>query len=194
MKTTNITPAMLKAAFKGRDLLAGTPEAIIASEKAGQTELVSSTNMPKELYPNQEAFEKVGFKFGQEIDDIFTKAELPQGWTREATNHDMHSYILDEKKRKRVLVFYKAAFYDRRANAELERRYSVGTNYLNLVNDRPVEVAIFDQDKPIETFPFEQTETVDYTTRRRVDNIAAQRFKQLYPNGDDPTAYWDDET
>ena len=44
---------------------------------------------------------------------------MPQGWTRRATDHDMHSEILDEAGKIRISVFYKAAFYDRRAHAEL---------------------------------------------------------------------------
>lgn len=117
MNTLN--PAALDALLKG-DLknyeTASRPGGIEAQEKAGQQELVASTNMPKELQPNQEAFEALGFVFGEPIDEIFVSATLPKGWTRAATDHSMHSDILDETGKARVHVFYKAAFYDRRAN------------------------------------------------------------------------------
>jgi hypothetical protein len=73
--------------------------------------------MPGDMKPSREAFEAVGFKFGDKIDDLFLSAELPEGWTREATDHDMWSKILDADGVERVSVFYKAAFYDRCAFA-----------------------------------------------------------------------------
>jgi hypothetical protein len=37
----------------------------------------------------------------------------------------MNSDVLDAKGRRRIAVFYKAAFYDRRADARILRRYTV---------------------------------------------------------------------
>lgn len=113
------TPAYLKALATGVSVMDATPDGIVASEKRGQTALVNSTNMPSEMYPSREAFEAVGFTFGEPIDELFLAATLPAGWTRAATNHDMHSDIRDEAGKVRVTIFYKAAFYDRRADATL---------------------------------------------------------------------------
>jgi hypothetical protein len=114
------TPAMLRAAVTGEvDMSAAVPGGIEASEKLGQIQLVNSTKMPIELRPNREAFEAVGFRFGEAVDDIFIKAELPSGWSRKATDVSVYSEILDEQGRKRAQVFFKAAFYDRRALANL---------------------------------------------------------------------------
>ena len=118
----NITPAALKALVEG-DIdnfkVASTPGGIEAQEKAGQLELVASSNMPLELLPNQESFEVLGFKFGEKIDDVFQNATLPEGWSKKESDHDMWSSIVDEKGCDRVEVFYKAAFYDRRASARI---------------------------------------------------------------------------
>lgn len=125
-------PAALSAALAGdldNALVASTPGGIERQEAAGQKALVASTNMPKELHPSKEAFEAIGFVFSDEVDDIFVKATLPAGWTREATDHSMHSDILDEKGRRRVGVFYKAAFYDRRADAHLIPRFATTRVY-----------------------------------------------------------------
>lgn len=127
-----VNPAALKAAASGdfaNAIVASTPGGIEAQEKRGQQALVASTNMPKELHPGREAFEALGFTFGQDVDDIFVSATLPAGWTRAATGHSMHSDILDERGRKRVGVFYKAAFYDRRAHAHLISRFQVTKLY-----------------------------------------------------------------
>ena len=117
-----VNPAALSALAKG-DLenfaTASTPGGIEAQEKAGQALLVASANMPKSMSPSREAFEALGFVFGTEVDELFLKAKLPPGWTRAATDHSMWSTIVDEKGRKRVEIFYKAAFYDRRADAHI---------------------------------------------------------------------------
>ena len=127
-----MNPAALGALAKGdisNAIVASTPGGIEAQEKAGQTALVNSANMPKEMWPSREAFEQFGFVFGEDYDDLFLKATLPAGWSRAATDHSMHSDILDDQGRRRVAIFYKAAFYDRRADARLVRRFTVEKLY-----------------------------------------------------------------
>jgi len=144
-------PAALKAFAEG-DLknaeIANTPGGIEAQEKAGQKALVASTNMPKEMLPSKEDFEKLGFVFGDDVDDLFISAKFPDGWTRGATNHAMYSDIVDEKGRRRVVIFYKAAFYDRRAEAHLVARFKVGIKYPDgdgrISKDTMVPVVVFD--------------------------------------------------
>lgn len=119
-KPVAMTPAMLRAATTGEvDMSAAMPGGIEASEKLGQIAFVHSTAMPVELQPDRAAFEALGFKFGLPVegDRLFVHATLPEGWKKQGTGHDMHSEIVDETGRKRVGVFYKAAFYDRRADA-----------------------------------------------------------------------------
>ena len=66
-------------------------------------------------------YEDLGFKFlgPVEGDDLFQYVTLPDGWKREGSDHDTWSYIVDADGANRVRVFYKAAFYDRRAHASL---------------------------------------------------------------------------
>ncbi|HET6636794.1 MAG TPA: hypothetical protein VFH77_17385 [Streptomyces sp.] len=100
----------------------GTSRAIEEQEKAGQAQVVNSDQLPTNLYGQSEAdFEALGFTFGDldPSDPLFRPATLPDGWKREASDVDMWSYIVDERGRRRVSVFYKAAFYDRRAHAGL---------------------------------------------------------------------------
>lgn len=52
-------------------------------------------------------------------DPLFLRAKLPEGWVVKGLDHAMHSSILDADGFERVMIFYKAAFYDRRAHASL---------------------------------------------------------------------------
>lgn len=116
--TTN--PAALAALAKG-DLdnfaVAATPGGIEAQEAAGQAMLCASAQLPKELHGcTRESLEALGFKFGNDVDELFVTCTLPPGWKKQATDHSMHSDLLDDQGRKRAGIFYKAAFYDRRAD------------------------------------------------------------------------------
>lgn len=107
------------------------PGGIEASEARGQAELVWSSVLPVEMGDQRAAFEALGFRFGAPVDGdpLFIHAELPPGWSKAPSDHDMWSHVLDEKGRKRVALFYKAAFYDRRASMSLVSRYSIECEY-----------------------------------------------------------------
>jgi hypothetical protein len=91
-------------------------------ESAGQQSFVGSDTLPTEMSTDdRSALEAAGVKFGDEVpgDPLFQYVELPEGWSKKGTDHAMHSELLDEKGRVRAYIFYKAAFYDRRANLDL---------------------------------------------------------------------------
>lgn len=90
---------------------------IEAQEARGQRELVESTDLPTDAHGRDADFEALGFTFGapHSGDPLFRPATLPEGWRREGSGHAMWSYIVDNKGRQRVSIFYKAAFYDRKA-------------------------------------------------------------------------------
>lgn len=192
--TTN--PAAIAALAKGdieNAKVASTPGGIEAQEKAGQTALVQSTDMPAEMRPNQEAFERIGFTFGEAIDELFLSATLPPGWTRAATDHSMHSVLLDEKGRERVTIFYKAAFYDRRADSSLKCRYTTMTIYDDEDNDIDKDhVAIVIADAGKEKTRFATVAYDDWNARDKQGNKARKTLLKQFPKADNPTAYWDD--
>lgn len=106
----------------------GSSNYITGMEAAGQSELVNSASLPAKVSDADRAMmESWGFVFAAPFadDPLFMAATLPEGWKKEGSDHDMWSYVVDAKGRKRVAVFYKAAFYDRRADMHLERRYRV---------------------------------------------------------------------
>jgi hypothetical protein len=100
----------------------GSDRYITGMEARGQRELVQSTDLPTESrWTADSEYEALGFTFGQPhaYDPLFRPATLPPGWKKVATDHAMHTDIVDEKGRRRASVFYKAAFYDRRASLSL---------------------------------------------------------------------------
>lgn len=106
-------------------LFTAQPGGIEAQEARGQRELVESTQLPKDTgFTPRSKFEELGIRFGAEIPDdpLFIDAELPDGWTRRASDHSMWSYLVDQFGRDRCSIFYKAAFYDRRATINLVAR------------------------------------------------------------------------
>lgn len=109
----------------GRDTSSGYIEGM---EAAGQQHLVNSDRLPaRGPWADLEA---LGFVKGKQVDgdDLFVHCELPAGWKRAGTSHSMHSDILDERGVPRVGIFYKAAFYDRRADMHLKNvGYSAST-------------------------------------------------------------------
>lgn len=98
----------------------GPGGAIEAQEAAGQREIVHSDVIPTDA-PPADQLEALGFKLGPVVegDDMFRRATLPDGWTREGSEHAMWSYLLDGLGRKRASIFYKAAFYDRSAHMSI---------------------------------------------------------------------------
>lgn len=107
-------------------LATGDTDAVIgAQERAGQAQLVHSDRLPTDLHGDRADFEAVGFALGEPdpSDPMFAPATLPAGWKREGSDHAMWSYIVDQLGRRRVGVFYKAAFYDRSAHMALTTVY-----------------------------------------------------------------------
>lgn len=107
---------------------------IEGQERAGQAELLQSTTLPTEILHGPESdFTDLGFVFGPTVpgDDLFREATLPDGWTRKGSEHAMWSHLADERGINRVAVFYKAAFYDRRAHMGIITvGYDVGQGFV----------------------------------------------------------------
>ena len=105
-------------------------EAIYASEARGQAEMVRSESLPVRTNCCSDTdLEAMGIELGQPFDEdpIFRPAILPDGWGRQGTDHNMWSGVYDDRGRKRMSIFYKAAFYDRNAHVNAEHRFVAST-------------------------------------------------------------------
>lgn len=108
--------------FLADSMASGSPESFIEQqERNGQRQLVNSDRLPSEFSGDRAEWEALGFAFGDPdpADPLFMPATLPEGWQRQATDHSMGSVLVDALGRERVRIFYKAAFYDRRAHMSL---------------------------------------------------------------------------
>src|SRR5690349_16739679 len=102
--------------FLVESMVAGVGPAILAQESQGQRSFVGSDTLPTEMGAKDRlALEIAGVRFGETVpgDSLFQYVQLPAGWRKEAADHSMWSYLLDDKGRRRASIFYKAAFYDR---------------------------------------------------------------------------------
>ena len=198
-----VSPAALQAFLNG-DLgsfvSAASPGGIEAQEKAGQTSFVNSTTLPKEMLGcTQEQLEKMGIKFGDDVDDIFVTAYLPDGWKKQATDHSMWSDLLDDKGRVRASIFYKAAFYDRSAHISLNRYYYIddyiwcdanGADVADREKQTHMKTAIMNYDKEV-IHIVGVREKCDYDEQDNHVRTACEWIETNYPDWHNPLAYWD---
>jgi hypothetical protein len=94
-----------------------------------QANMVHLDRFPVKMKPDREAYESLGFRFGEQIDQLFVKVTLPDGWKLQATGHYTHTCIMDAHNRRRGGVFFKPDFWDKKARAWLIPRYSVDIDY-----------------------------------------------------------------
>ncbi len=197
MDKLQITAAAI-AALNNNDaanfLVASTPGGIERQEKRGQEDFVNSTLFPFQCEMDSakeglEVLEKWGFKFGKKVDELFMECVLPDGWKKEASDHSMHSDIVDDKGRRRVGIFYKAAFYDRRASFHIVARY--GFHYL-FDDDRGsnhLGYEIKKDGKTIKTFLFSDLGS----DKKVVQKIAMDYLDKNYPDREKLGSYWDED-
>lgn len=138
-------------------MVVGVPAAIEAQEAAGADEMVHSDLLPVALdagddedgreWDARTVLEQVGVRFLGPVpdDDLFQRVILPNGWTRKDTGHSMHTTIVDGKGNERILVFYKAAFYDRRASGTVVRRFLIVTNHRAALDEGKIVLAVHDR-------------------------------------------------
>ncbi len=191
MKTTGITPAMLRAEGEGRGMMVGTPGAIEASEAAGQVELVNSATLPAKMGIDREAVTKgTDIQFGDMVDDLFIRVVLPAGWSKRATDHSMHSELVDDRGRVRAEIFYKAAYYDRRADLRFKRFFEVGGDYKkNEAEVMEVKVTNANGDLVKDFGAADRGGSPD--KYYALQDEAWAWLDENHPNHGDPFAYWD---
>ena len=166
-------------------------------EAAGQSDFINSTTLPTKIMTEngKEILEGFGIAFGEVVegDHMFQYATLPEGWTREGTEHSMHSDVLDEKGRKRIGVFYKAAFYDRKAHLWVNKRYSYTQDYDRQGECQEIVEQITDCGEIIhETEPLALGgDEKRWEVSDRSIKVAITWLDEHYPGWNDPAAYWE---
>lgn len=155
--------------------------------------------LPKEMLHgcDREKLEQMGIKFGADVDDLFVTVQLPEGWKKKATDHAMWSDLLDDNGRKRAAIFYKAAFYDRRAHISLCRRYGVSGyepcdnegNAAEHGKNSHMKTVVKDGDAALHVVGIR--EDSDYKTGEAHGKEAGDWLTAHFPNWQNPLAYWE---
>lgn len=184
-------------------LLTAPAGGIEAQEAQWQRELEQSDTLPTTIgrydaFDSKAILVDAGVEFlGPVPDDpIFQFVRLPKGWKKRATEHAMWSDLLDEQGRVRAAIFYKAAFYDRRAHMTLLSRFTVRRDYdREDVENKAVAMA-FDMatGKAVMTIvsgtlPDDGQEKYEVSKRVVAEVVAWLDAK--YPEWKNPGKYWD---
>lgn len=169
---------------------------IEASEARGQAQLVASDDLPIDmggLSPELVA-EKTGIQFGEPINELFVAVTLPEGWSKRATDHSMHSELVDDKDRVRAGIFYKAAFYDRKADMYFTRFYLVKTDYSD---EEKRTITVTGGGEVIKTFgvidwPGYESDNwrIASDKQEKLEAEARAWLDETYAEHSDPFAYW----
>ncbi len=163
-------------------------------ERLGQMAFVNSEDLPVQMNPKARlALEKAGVKFPQSVkrEALFQRVQLPKGWKKVATNHEMWSNLLDSDGRVRAIIFYKASY-----GGESFLSHKLRLDY-NVVEEGEsgFKGVVRDGENILHETPI--IGWVREWAREKAHEEAANRAKELlnkfYPNWEDESAYWDEE-
>ena len=183
-------------------LFGGNPNAIEAQEKQGQEQLEKSMQLPKNLGYGQlakDVYESLGFVVIGESkgDSLFLDVQMPEGWSKKATDHSMWTDLFDYSGSKRASIFYKAAFYDRDAFIRFANRYEVHSNYdkneegglLKDGNKVMMSYCVFDNKEQKALFSVPK-EFMNYDEEREARDKCKEYLEANFPDKDNVVAYW----
>jgi len=193
-------PAALSAVIVGNlenAIAASTPGGIVAQEAAGQRMLVENgALLPKSFGPydpptREQVTAATGIVFGEDHDDLFVKVTLPKGWRILPTDHNMWTTLYDDKDVIRARIFYKAAFYDRRADLHFDPRYNVIVKYNDAAGTRTITVQDQQTGETLYAAGTCNSDATGYVEYDRMQTAALAWLKEHYPDHRNPFAYWE---
>jgi hypothetical protein len=178
----------------GQDAHEAAGDYITGMEKAGQRQLVNSDRLPTHVSGGtDDELIALGFTFGapDPADPLFRPATLPVGWRREASDHAMWSYLLDERGIRRVVVFYNAAFYDRDAFmsvVNVGNHLAMHAIYGNGPPHVPWDKLTGDETREVRTAAGAYIAAAEQAPHRHVDLLERARaiHEEAVENGDQP--------
>lgn len=182
-----------------RMIVMGSNAAIESQEKDGQTSFVDSDTLPLDVGGNEDRkiLESFGVKFLGAVpgDELFQYVELPPNWKKVSTEHSMSTWLVDDKGRRRASIFYKAAFYDRRASLSLARRYRVTQDFDREEAEHVAVAHVIDCDTVIFSTPPvalpQERNSEFYRIGDEAKKIARAWLDAHFPDWLNPAAYWD---
>lgn len=186
-----------------RWVMGGNPDAILAQEARGADSFVTSDTLPTDISNRTEAeayLKTLGFKFLGPVpnDKLFQYVKFPEGWKRKPDSDDpRHITLLDNKDRKRGYIFYKAAFYDRKASMHLDRRFDFHTDYSpgsSKAKYSQAWVEDYSYTVPKKVFVTEKIERTSdkyWDFDMQVEQLAHEWLIDMFPGSDKFSMYWE---
>lgn len=200
-----------------------TGQAIMDQEKREQVRMIAIQTLPKQgdsffKLSISECYKKLGIEIIEAYDDLFYKVELPPEWKIKPLEHSMWSNLVDDKGRKRAIIFYKGAFYDRSASISFccrytheiipEDEYQLDTSFEKRANGKYFGV-VYDAEQEIFRTKEMHVKTKlirddrnrerikrHYSEKEKIERILREQcinfLKERFPNCEDIFAYWDD--
>lgn len=164
-------------------------------EARGQQELCNvTTRLPVDFNEwgegkgkGKPTLEAAGVKFlgPVEGDDQFQEVTLPEGWEIKPTEHSMWSELVDSDGRKRAAIFYKAAFYDRKAHIDVSRRFDYRTLYPEHPTKTPYVAVVTDGGREVwRSGPLSGSD--------EARDAARAHLAETWPDWDNLTSYWNE--
>lgn len=181
--------------------MSGENDVIEHMEKESQEKVVKNIMMAREMSPNKEEWEQLGFIFTDiPGDNVLCNVVLPEGWSLKATDHSMWNDIIDENGMVRGSMFYKSSFYDREAHMTLNRRYGVCSCCVN--GDYSTREIFFGNENE-KLFVAGQTHIskdmsredrlMIYERQKQLEKMAQEFGDENYPGWESVHAYWEKE-
>lgn len=171
-------------------------------EKQGQEEFINSIRLPRKINFHAgklnatEQYSKMGIEvlttYSKE-NDLFLDVKLPEGWRKKPTDHSMWSDLFDDKGRKRALIFYKAAFYDRSSFINFLTRYT--TKEIAFASEKNPDKS-WDCAREVVAIDLATQEIIFkspkhfHTGEVAADQLVDEWLTTHYPEWNDINAYW----
>ncbi len=149
---------------------------ITGMEAAGQQQLVNSTMLPTKVNSgSDDDLRALGFELGDPDpnDKMFRPVTLPDGWSKQCTDHSMWSKVVDQLGRTRLMIFYKAAWYDRDAFVNVQTLSSYAFDIIN--GEKP----IFDETWTVEAVRAAVQEWRDADAERHAEYPSDYKAEQI---------------
>ncbi|MEK7151036.1 MAG: hypothetical protein AAB783_02455 [Patescibacteria group bacterium] len=199
-------PAVLSALHRGdidEAIEMSQPGGIEAVEAAGAAAMRASNTLPKTgLLEHREALEKIGFVFGDEIDEVLVAVTLPNGWDLVGNDPDdaRRMALRDEQGRQRGKIFTKMTHYDYMGCVSWNLRFSEdvivedGRKLHELQDYQSAQVVGVVMDGTNELYRTKpQTVTRnDYKVKDKLKKEAHDWLMAKYTDADKPFAHWAD--
>lgn len=186
-------------------------ESIDRQEARGTEQLAGSDLLPVDMsgrnrdWESEDVLKKMGFELGDVVpdDELFRYAKFPEGWAKEVQSR-LWSSVKDDQGRVRLMIGYKAAFYDRWARLVFKRRYDfsdlgdecVFPEGVDFWSPTKIRAVVMDCGKVVKHSGWFDVAGLDQKALSRVRSgvacLAQAWIQTKLPEYRHPLAYWDE--